>query len=98
MAKIQNKDFRNYDKEAQELIHGLNSTQKYNLYEIVIEHQQRSQTDVRRKELEAVQRAIDNDPRLDKDRLRGYARGYKSEMAKHARAKDGNTKQNRKKV
>lgn len=91
-------DFRNYDKEAVALLVGLTKTQIYDLYEIVIGQQQKAQSDTRRKELEAVQRAIENKTGLDVPRMRGIKNGYKSEMARDARAKDGSTKPNRKKV
>ena len=98
MSKKHFEDFRNYKKEAQELINGLDSGKLYALYEIVINKQKKSQSDERRKELVAVQEAIDNVTRLDKARLRTIREGYKSSMAQDARATDGNTRPNRKKV
>ena len=98
MAKQYREDFRNYEKEATELIKGLNKNQLYNLYEIVITQQQRRQTDTRRKELEAVQSVIEKAQGLEKPRLQRLREGYRSEMARGARASDGNTKPNRKKV
>lgn len=98
MAKQYREDFRNYDKEAAELIKGLDKSQLYNLYEIVVTQQQRRQTDTRRKELEAVQSVIEKVKGLDRPRLQRLREGYRSEMARGARASDGNTKPNRKKV
>ena len=37
-------------------------------------------------------------PHIDQHKLKFIISGYKSEMAKHARPKDGYTKPNRKKV
>jgi hypothetical protein len=92
MAKIQNKDFRNYDKEAREMIKGLPSNQLYELYEIVCDKLRVHQ------ELIAVRKAIEAVPRLQPERLRAARRGYVTDMARDARAKDGNTRPNRKKV
>jgi len=91
-------DFRNYDREARELIKGLPSNQLYDLYEVVRTQQQRANTDERDKELAAVQKVIEAVPRLDRSRLQHIRRGFKGNMAHDARATDGNTKPNRKKV
>jgi hypothetical protein len=98
MAKIQNKDFRNYDKEAREMIKGLPSNQLYELYEIVCDKLRVHQEETRAKELIAVRKAIEAVPRLQPERLRAARRGYVTDMARDARAKDGNTRPNRKKV
>jgi hypothetical protein len=98
VPKIQNKDFRNYDKEARELIRGLDSGKLYELYEIVCDKLRVHQEETRVKELKAVRTAIEAVPRLQKERLNATRRGYKSEMARTARSRDGSTKPNRKKV
>lgn len=91
-------DFRNYDKEAQELIKGLSKNDLYNLYEIVRKELQRSHMPDRGKELKAVQKAIEGVQGLDISRLRSVKYGHRSEMAQGAKATDGNTRPNRKKV
>ena len=98
MPKQKYEDFRNYDKEAREMIKDLRSDEMYRLLEIVIEQEKRSCSDERRKELEAVRNAIVKTPRLDPDRIRAIVRGYRSSMAADARAKDGNTDKWRKKA
>lgn len=98
MPRIQNKDYRNYDKEAREMIAGLPSNQLYELYEIVCNKLRVHQEETRAKELVAVRKAIENVPRLQPERLRACRRGFQSEMAQSARAKDGNTRPNKKKV
>lgn len=98
MPKVQDKDFRNYKQEARNLISGLSNTQLYDLYEVVMNEMQKYQSEVRQKELEAVMEAIEGCKHLDFDRLAARKRGYRSEMAQHARAKDGNSRPNKKKV
>jgi len=90
-------DKRDYDAEAKELIKPLTSPQCYELYGIVIKKQQKANTPVRDQELAAVRKAIESRKYLDKYRLLGIARGYKSEMARDARAKDGSTRPNNRK-
>lgn len=92
------RDYRNYDKEAQELIAPLRPLELYRLYEIVRAQLGQSQPDERRKELNAVQKAIEGVKGLDKYRLRSVKHGHRSEMASGARATDGNTRHDRKKV
>ena len=84
-------DYRNYDKEAQELIRKLSNSDQYQMLEIVVDQLQRRCSDERRKELEAVRNAISSNTRLDEFRINRIVNGYKSEMAQTARAKDGNT-------
>jgi copper oxidase (laccase) domain-containing protein len=60
---------RNYDREAKEMIAGLGSNQKYELYEIVLEQLQRRSSDDRTRELKAVQAALERDRSLDQTRL-----------------------------
>lgn len=98
MSKQYVEDFRNYDKEAQELIKKLSPGELYELMEIVVQQLQRSCSDTRRKELEAVRKAIGSRPELDKPRLMKIIKGYNSSMAYEARAKDGNSRPNRKKA
>lgn len=98
MPKQQNQDFRNYDKEAKELIGPLSPEQKYELYDIVITKLRNHQSNERRKELTAVRRAIENHPRLQPERLQSIRRGYQSEMAATAKISDGSTRPSPKKV
>ena len=60
---------RNYDREAKEMVAGLGSNQKYELYEIVLQQLQRRSSDDRTRELKAVQFAIERDRSLDQTRL-----------------------------
>lgn len=91
-------DFRNYDKEAQELIKDLRKGDLHGLYELVCTQLSRPCTETRVKELRAVQAAIEKVPGLDVPRLKSAKFGPRSEMAQGARATDGNTRPNRKKV
>ena len=84
IRKALQEDTRDYKHEAQELIKGLGKAQLYELYEIVINKLKRSNSESRDKELEAVQEAIENVRSIDKDRLYGVWRGYKSSMAEEA--------------
>lgn len=98
MTRTYQQDFRNYDKEAREMVSELRGNELYRLYEIVVNQQQKRNTDIRDKELTAVKKAIESVPNIDKSRLQKLLTGYRSSMAADARAKDGNTKPNRKKV
>lgn len=89
---------RDFNKEADELIKGLSNAELYAMHEMVVNMQRRGQSKVRRLELEAVQAAVERVPGLDQDRLSAAVRGYRSSMAENARAKDGNTKVNKRKV
>ena len=80
---------RNYDQEARELIKPLSLSQQYELYGIVHKQTQRSCSDKRRKELEAVKKAIQKSPMIDKYRLEFILNGYKTEMAAKGKPKDG---------
>lgn len=77
-------DYRNYDKEARDLIKSLSDAELYKLYEIVRDQQQHRVSDERQKELIAVQRAIEKAPGIEMTQLRTIANGYKSEMARAA--------------
>ena len=66
---------RNYDKEAKELIQGLNANQKYDLYEIVLQQLQRRSSDDRTRELQAVKHVIEMDRSLDRTRLKKMQTG-----------------------
>ena len=88
---------RNYIGDAKELVKGLDKVQLYELYEIVNDKLRQSNTLKREKELEAVKTVIEDIYGLDTDRLTRIRRG-RGEMAKDARARDGNTTVNRKKV
>jgi copper oxidase (laccase) domain-containing protein len=61
---------RNYDREAKEMVAGLGSNQKYELYEIVLEQLQRRSSDDRTRELRAVQSVLEQDRGLDHTRLK----------------------------
>lgn len=98
MPKRDYQDFRNYDKEAADLIVNLRNDELYRLYEIVIEEQKRRMTDTREKELNAVRKVIEGKRGLDQFRLQKIAQGYRSSMAADARAKDGNTRPNKRRV
>lgn len=96
-GNIEHRDQRNYLREAEQLVKGLSVKELYKLFEIVMEEQQRFAKPERRKELDAVQEVIKRHPMLDQGRLARIERGP-SEMARTARAKDGQTRPNRKKV
>lgn len=91
-------EIRNYSKEAEDMVAGLEKMQCYELYEIVCNKLKRTQTDTRLKELRAVREAIETKSGLDKYRLKKLRFGYNSSMAQFANAKDGNTRPNKKKV
>ena len=61
---------RNYDKEARDMVVGLGSNQKYELYGIVLDQLQRRCSDDRNRELQAVKHAIERDRSLDQTRLK----------------------------
>jgi len=61
---------RNYDKEARDMVVGLGSNQKYELYGIVLDQLQRRCSDDRNRELLAVKYAIERDRSLDQTRLK----------------------------
>ena len=89
---------RNFIREAEELIKGLKTQDLYSLFEIVIKEQQRAYGKPERmKELEAVQQVLKIHPMLEKGRHERIERGP-GEMARTARAKDGNTDKHHKKV
>jgi len=60
---------RNFDKEAKELVKGLSSNQKYEMYEIVLQQLGRRNSDERDQELQAVKHVIEMDRSLDRTRL-----------------------------
>lgn len=93
-----NEDFRNYDKEARDMVSKLNRNECYALYEVAISQLQRSQSETRDKELKAVMKAIESRRDLDHDRIAARKRGFGSSMAADARAKDGQTDKHKKKV
>ena len=66
---------RNYDKEAKELVQGLNANQKYDLYEIVLQQLGRRNSDDRDRELQAVKHVIEMDRGLDRTRLKKMQTG-----------------------
>jgi hypothetical protein len=87
----------NYIGEANRLIKGLSKLQLYELYEICREKLTVGISQKRENELKAVMTVIEGQKHLDPINLHKIRRG-RSEMAKDARAKDGNTTVNRKKV
>lgn len=95
---IERGETRNFIREANELVKGLKPDDLYKLFEIVIKEQQRSYGKPERmKELEAVQLVLKNHPMLERGRLKRIEQGP-GEMARTARAKDGNTEKHHKKV
>jgi len=90
-------DERNYHGDAVKLIKGLDKLQLYELYEIVNEKLSYGSTMKREKELLAVKKVIEEKRELDPMRLKKIRNG-RGEMAKDARARDGQTTVNRKKV
>jgi|TARA_B110000977_G_scaffold181942_1_gene243127 hypothetical protein len=89
---------RDYRTEARNLIKPLSMDNLYNLYDIVNNKLKQTVSEDRFAELTAVKKAIQMVPHIDQHKLKFIISGYKSEMAKHARPKDGYTKPNRKKV
>jgi|TARA_B110000285_G_scaffold217468_1_gene265865 hypothetical protein len=89
---------RDYRTEARNLIKPLSMDNLYNLYDIVNNKLKQTVSEDRFAELTAVKKAIQMVPYIDQHKLKFIISGYKSEMAKHARPKDGYTKPNRKKV
>ena len=59
-------DTRNYDLEARELVRSLRGAQLYDMYGIVNKQLQRSVSPKRERELQAVKKAIENYPSIDK--------------------------------
>jgi len=84
MRRAQHIDYRNYDKEAREMLRGLSDNDLYKLYDIVLKQKQKSNSEERDKELFAVQKAIEKTQNIDKYRLLHLSRGYKSSMAQDA--------------
>jgi len=81
---------RNYDLEAKELLKTLRGdSQLYEMYGIVNKQLQRSVSPIREKELNAVKKAIESYPGIDKFKLSSVLHGYKSEMAQTGHPKDG---------
>ena len=96
--KYEEKKERNFIEEAQELIKGLGDRQLYKLYQIVMDQRPKSRTEERDKELNAVQTVIEQVHGLDGSRLYKIKKGYNSEMAATANAKDGNKQPFRKQI
>jgi len=92
------KQERDFVAEARDLVKDLNERQLYDLYEIVQKQKRRSQTPDRDKELNAVEFVIDQLRGLDSSRLHRIKTGYRSSMASEAKAKDGNTTVNKRRV
>ncbi len=91
-------DSRDYNTEAKNLVRGLSKEQCYELFEICLKKLQRFQTPTREEELNAVIRAVRSRKDLDRDLIFSRERGYQSEMARGAKAKDGNTEKHKKRV
>jgi hypothetical protein len=94
----QQEDTRSYDHEAYEMVKDLNTSQCYDLYDIVLKKLKQSNSETRDKELQAVKRAIESRRSLDVYKLDRIKNGFKGQMAQDARPKDGQTDVNRKKV
>lgn len=90
-------DSRNYALEAHNLVKGLKGNHVYEMYEIVNKQLQRSNSEIRDKELIAVRYAIEQVSDVDISRLQHIKFGYKSSMAEDANPKDGYSKPARKK-
>lgn len=84
--------------EARNMTRPLGKTQCYELYEIVINKLQRTSSDRRSAELEAVKISLEERRDLDVYRMKKVRDGYGSEMAAHARASEGNTQKWKKKT
>lgn len=82
---------RNYDKEASNLLHGLSENKLYQLFEIVHNEMKRPMNDERELELQAVKKAIRKSPLVQSYRFDRIINGYRSEMARTGRPKDGQT-------
>ena len=92
-------DDRNYLVEARNLTNDLSPGQCHELYEIVISKLQRVPRDsVKEHELLAVKKVLEQRKDLNYDVMYKLRNGYKSSMAHHARAKDGNTEKHKKRV
>jgi hypothetical protein len=91
-------DTRNYAAEARDITKGLSTNQLHDLYEICYKKSQLANSPTRDKELNAVMKAIELNRSADKSTLNRIKNGYRGEMAATAKAKDGFTKPNRKKV
>jgi len=89
---------RNFEQEAMELLSNLRGNQFYEMYEIVSEKLKRFNSPIRDQELKAVKVAIEKTKGIDQFRLKRIWEGYRSEMARTARPKDGFTKPAKKKV
>ena len=96
--KYEEKSPRNFEKEAKELISKLKGNQFYEMYKIVSDKLKQYNTEERTNELKAVKNAIENLKDIDTSRLDHIWNGYKSEMAKNAKPKDGAGKACRKRV
>ena len=66
---------RNFDKEARELVKQLSSRDKYKMYEIVLNQQNRANNDERDQELTAVRTVLEADRTLDKYRMKKLREG-----------------------
>ena len=75
MAKFNQLNNRNYDKEARELVRQLSTSEKYRMYEIVLNQLTRSRNEERDLELTAVKTVIESDRSIDKYRLKKIRKG-----------------------
>ena len=101
MSKWRHNDYedtRDYKGEAKNLINGLSTNQLSELYEIVLGKLKKACSDTRQCELEAVRDAIEGTKSASHHTLNRIKNGYRGQMAAGAKAKDGSTKPNRKKV
>ena len=91
-------DDRDYSTEAKNLVKPLSESQLYELYQIVINMQKRPQSITRSKELAAVQDTIENISYIDSSKLYKLRVGYRSEMARTADPRHGNSRKSSKKA
>jgi len=95
---VDRKVIRNFDKEARELLIGLNERQLYELFQIAHRQSQKQCSEERDKELTAVKKAIRETKDIQSYRLDRIMNGYVSEMAQTGRPKDGQFTPHRKKT
>ena len=82
-------DNRNYALEAKNMVKELRGNQLYDMYQIVSDQLKKANSETRDKELNAVKHAIEKTQGIDGFRLKRIWDGYKSDMARTAKPKDG---------
>ncbi len=99
MRKATHVDNRNYDREAFNMTKDLSVEELYKLYEIVVQQQNKRNSQERDNELFAVRKAIETRKGIDYTRLKKTTHGYSSSMANDLNLGDikANQKKNKKK-